>query len=93
MCLTRQPGSRHRPPLQDGSELRGRALKVAPKRTNVPGMKQGRGGRGGRGRGRGGMYGMPYGMMPMPYGMMPMPYGFAPYGGGRGRGRGRFSPY
>ncbi|KAI7836659.1 hypothetical protein COHA_009435 [Chlorella ohadii] len=29
--------------LLDGSELRGRALKVAPKRTNVPGMKQGRG--------------------------------------------------
>ena len=35
--------------LLDGSELRGRQLKVAPKRTNVPGMKAGRGGRGGRG--------------------------------------------
>ena len=67
---------------------------MAPKRTNVPGMKQGgrgRGGRGGRGRG----FYPPYGMMPM----MPPPfmygYGYAPYGGGRGRGRGRggFQPY
>ena len=47
--------------LLDGSELRGRNLKVLPKRTNVPGLKargRGRGGfRGGRaygGRGRGG---------------------------------------
>lgn len=81
-------------PLQDGSELRGRALKVAPKRTNVPGMKQGGRGRGGRGRG-GRFYGGYPGMMPMmmPYGM-PMMY--PPYGGGgrgRGRGRGYYAPY
>ena len=53
--------------LLDGSELRGRQLKVLPKRTNVPGLKvrgRGRGGfyssyRGGgwRGRGGGGYYG------------------------------------
>lgn len=36
--------------LLDGSELRGRQLKVLPKRTNVPGLKV-------RGRGRGGFYG------------------------------------
>jgi polyadenylate-binding protein 2 len=77
--------------LLDNSELRSRAIKVAPKRTNVPGMKAGGRGRG-RGRGRGGFYG--YGMMPM----MPPPfmfgYGYPPYGGGRGRGRGRgFQPY
>ncbi len=35
--------------LLDGSELRGRNLKVLPKRTNVPGLKV-------RGRGRGGPY-------------------------------------
>lgn len=60
---------------------------VSPKRTNVPGMKQGRGGRGGRGRGRGGFY-PPYGMMPMMPPMM-FGYGYPPYGGGGGRGRGR----
>lgn len=50
--------------LLDGTELRGRQIKVAPKRTNVPGMKQHRGR--GRGRGRGGFYGfMP--MMPPPF--------------------------
>ena len=36
--------------LLDGSELRGRQLKVLPKRTNVPGLKV-------RGRGHGGFYG------------------------------------
>ena len=36
--------------LLDGSELRGRQLKVLPKRTNVPRLKV-------RGRGRGGFYG------------------------------------
>ncbi|KAI7833413.1 hypothetical protein BX661DRAFT_178343 [Kickxella alabastrina] len=40
--------------LLDGSMLHGRALKVNPKRTNVPGMNRGRG----RGRGRG-QYGYP----------------------------------
>ena len=65
--------------LLDGTEIRGRKIKVSAKRTNVPGMKAGgRGGRGGRGRGRGGR---------MPMMMMMMPY--SPYGrGGRGRGRG-----
>ncbi len=68
--------------LLDGSELKGRKLKVSPKRTNVPGMKQHRG----RGRGRGGMPFNP--MMAMMASMM----GANPYmmqGGGRGRGRGR----
>ncbi len=94
--------------LLEGSELHGRALKVSPKRTNVPGMRARGGGRG-RGRGRGG--GMPYGMPGgMPYGMMMMmpPMfgygggggGYAPRGGGRGRGRrggggggGGYAPY
>jgi polyadenylate-binding protein 2 len=87
--------------LLNESELRNRAIKVLPKRTNVPGMKAGgRGGRGGRGRGgRGGagFYGGYPGMMPM----MPPPfmfgYGYPPYGGGGGRGRGRgrggYQPY
>ena len=39
--------------LLDGTTLKGRTLRVAPKRTNVPGLKAARGGRGG-GRGRGG---------------------------------------
>ncbi|GAX75335.1 hypothetical protein CEUSTIGMA_g2780.t1 [Chlamydomonas eustigma] len=77
--------------LLDGTELRGRPLKVGQKRTNVPGLKfrggyaprggRGyavRGGYGGRG-GRGGYYGGP-----------PARGGYAP----RGRGRGRFyAPY
>ena len=64
--------------LLDGTEVRGRKIKVSAKRTNVPGMKAGgRGGRGGRGRGR-------FGRAPMM--MMMMPY--SPYGRGRGRGRG-----
>ncbi|KAJ1662415.1 hypothetical protein IW140_005915 [Coemansia sp. RSA 1813] len=59
--------------LLDGSMLHGRALKVNPKRTNVPGMNRGRGrgrgrgyygyaprGRGFRGRGRGSAYYSPY---------------------------------
>jgi polyadenylate-binding protein 2 len=73
--------------LMDGSELRGRQLKVQPKRTNVPGMRvrgRGRGGRGGRGRG--GFFPMP--MMP-PF-MFGYGYGYPGMGGGgRGRGRGR----
>ncbi|KAI5309768.1 cytoplasmic RNA-binding protein, partial [Ascosphaera atra] len=63
------------------SVLRGRNIKVVPKRTNVPGMAargRGRGGffRGGRGFGRGGF---------SPRG------GFR--GGFRGRGRGGYTPY
>ncbi|KAJ1797667.1 hypothetical protein LPJ59_002991 [Coemansia sp. RSA 2399] len=59
--------------LLDGSMLHGRALKVNPKRTNLPGMNRGRGrgrgrghygyaprGRGFRGRGRGSAYYSPY---------------------------------
>lgn len=73
--------------LLEGTDLHSRPLKVSPKRTNVPGLKQrgrGRGGAfrggGGRGYGRGGGYGgySPYG---------------APYGGGRFRGRGRRGGY
>jgi polyadenylate-binding protein 2 len=82
--------------LLDGSELRNRAIKVSPKRTNVPGMKAGRGGGRGRGRGgRGGGFYGGYGMMPMMPPMM-FGYGYPPYGGGgrgRGRGRGGFQPY
>ncbi|KAF8772634.1 hypothetical protein HU200_005597 [Digitaria exilis] len=47
------------------SELHGRQLKVAPKRTNVPGMKQP------RGRGFNPFHGHPY----------MRPYGYSPYGG------------
>ncbi|GBF97246.1 hypothetical protein Rsub_09937 [Raphidocelis subcapitata] len=76
---------------QDASEIRGRAIKVLRKRTNVPGLKaRGRG----RGRGRGGYGG--YGG----YGGHGGGYygrgGYAPRGRGgyRGRGRGRgYSPY
>ncbi|RVD81213.1 uncharacterized protein DFL_009087 [Arthrobotrys flagrans] len=70
------------------SMFRGRALKVVPKRTNIPGMQRGRGGgyRGG-GRGRGGFGGG--------YGAPPYRGGYQPRGGFRGRGfRGRgYSPY
>lgn len=71
--------------LLDGSELRGRQIKVLPKRTNVPGFKARGRGRGvrGRGRGRGGFYGGGY-YPPPPY------WGYPP----RGRGRGRwYAPY
>ena len=76
-----EPDAVHNAILLDGTEIRGRKIKVSAKRTNVPGMKAGgRGGRGGRGRGRFGGRG--------PMMMMMMPY--SPYGGrGRGRGRGR----
>ncbi|KIY94017.1 Polyadenylate-binding protein 2 [Monoraphidium neglectum] len=84
----------------DASEIRGRAIKVLRKRTNVPGLKaRGRG----RGRGRGGYggYGGDGG-----YGGYGGGYGGGYYGGrgggyvprgrggyrGRGRGRG-YSPY
>ena len=70
--------------LLDDTELRGRQLKVQPKRTNVPGMKQRGRGRG-RGRGGGGFFPMP--MMP-PF-MFGYGYGYMPGGRGRGRGRGR----
>jgi len=72
--------------LLEGSELRGRQLKVSPKRTNVPGLRtRGRG----RGRGRGRFGFMP--MMPPPF-MFGYGYGYMPRGRGRGRGRG-YSPY
>ncbi|RYC56731.1 hypothetical protein CHU98_g9479 [Xylaria longipes] len=63
------------------SVLKGRNIKVTPKRTNIPGMSRGRGrGRGGFGRGFQGGRG-----------------GFAPRGGYRGgyrgRGHGGFAPY
>ncbi|RAL64392.1 hypothetical protein DID88_001868 [Monilinia fructigena] len=67
------------------SVFKGRNLKVVPKRTNVPGMQRGRGGRGGRGRG--GFFG----------GGRGGGGGYSPRGGYRGgyrgnRGRG-FTPY
>jgi len=64
------------------SVFRGRNLKVVPKRTNLPGLTRGRGGRGGF-RGRGGFGGR--GAFVPPRG------GYrGGYRGGRGRG---FSPY
>ena len=72
--------------LLEDTELKGRKIKVQPKRTNVPGMRQR-----GRGRGRGmGGYMMP--MMPMMNPYMAMQFMGMPRGrGGRG-GRG-YSPY
>ena len=63
------------------SVLKGRNIKVVPKRTNLPGMTRGRGGRGGARGGRG-FFGGGRG-------------GFPPRGRGgyRGRGRGGYSPY
>ncbi|KAF5838451.1 polyadenylate-binding protein 2-like protein [Dunaliella salina] len=88
--------------LLDGTELRGRHIKVSQKRTNRPGLKvRGRGrGRGMSPYGRGGGFFMPYppmGFAPMPYGP-PMRGGYGGYGfgyapRGRGRGRGFYSPY
>lgn len=64
------------------SVLKGRNIKVTPKRTNIPGMARGRGrGRGGYG-GRG-FYGGRGGYMPRG--------GYR--GGNRGRGRGGYAPY
>ncbi|PQE07613.1 hypothetical protein CJF30_00007331 [Rutstroemia sp. NJR-2017a BBW] len=66
------------------SLFKGRNLKVVPKRTNVPGMQRGRGGRGGRARG--GYFGGGRGG------------GYSPRGGYRGGYRGTrggrgFTPY
>jgi len=70
--------------LLEGTELKGRQIKVSPKRTNVPGMRA-------RGRGRGRGRGFP-GFMPfMPPVMFGYGYGYMPRG--RGRGRGGYSPY
>ena len=83
--------------LLNDTMFRGRQIKVSQKRTNIPGLKRGRG----RGRGRGGMMAgmMPMmapmgGMMASPWGAMAMG-GFMPRGRGlmRGRGRGGFRPY
>ncbi|KAI3318030.1 RNA-binding domain-containing protein [Xylariaceae sp. AK1471] len=63
------------------SVLKGRNIKVTPKRTNIPGMSRGRGrGRGGPGRG---YYGGRGGYTPRG--------GYR--GGYRGRGHGGFAPY
>ncbi|EGS20105.1 putative poly(A) binding protein [Thermochaetoides thermophila DSM 1495] len=75
------------------SVFKGRNIKVAPKRTNIPGMSRGRGGfRGGyRGVPRGGYYGGPGrgGYHPS---YAPFPRG-GYRGGYRGRGRGGYAPY
>ena len=55
------------------SEIRGRAIKVNPKRTNVPGLKQ-------RGRGRGGFF------PPRGRGFGGRRGGYSPYGGYGGYG-------
>mmetsp|Transcript_18865 Transcript_18865/g.32245 ORF Transcript_18865/g.32245 Transcript_18865/m.32245 type:complete len:230 (-) Transcript_18865:594-1283(-) len=81
--------------LLDNTELRGRNIKVVQKRTNVPGLKVGRG----RGRGRGGYAPPAYGGRGgyAPYGAPYGGRGRGGYGGfaprGRGRGRGFYSPY
>jgi len=76
--------------LLNDSELHARRIKVVSKRTNVPGLKARRPGRGGGG-GRGGFFPPPFD-----------PWGYAagffmprrPFrGGGRGRGRGGYRPY
>lgn len=65
----------------DGSDLKGRILKVMPKRTNKPGISStDRGRPRGRGRGRGGFRGRGRGAP-------------GPIFRGRGRGRGAFAPY
>lgn len=66
------------------SVLKGRNIKVTPKRTNIPGMNRGRGGfRGGRGRGGFGGFGGRG---------APRGGGYRGGSGFRGRGRG-FTPY
>lgn len=67
--------------VKNDTELKGRAIKVTPKRTNIPGMSRG------RGRGRGGFGGRGYGGRG---GYMPRG-GYR--GGYRGRGRGGYAPY
>lgn len=81
--------------LMDGSQLRGREIKVSPKRTNVPGLKAFRGGRGGyrggpRGRGppRGGRGGYRGGYG----GGYDGGYGYGGYGYGYGYGLAPISP-
>ncbi|KAI4592167.1 hypothetical protein LQW54_002802 [Pestalotiopsis sp. IQ-011] len=64
------------------SVLKGRNIKVTPKRTNIPGMSRGRGGRGRGGFGRG-FFGGRGGFQPRG--------GYR--GGYRGRGRGGYAPY
>ncbi|POS72673.1 polyadenylate-binding protein [Diaporthe helianthi] len=68
------------------SVFKGRNIKVVPKRTNVPGMSRGRGGRGGfrGGRGGPGFYGGRGGFVPRGRGgyrggFRGAPRGFAPY--------------
>ncbi|KAI0601504.1 hypothetical protein F4775DRAFT_399119 [Biscogniauxia sp. FL1348] len=66
------------------SVLKGRNIKVTPKRTNIPGMSRGRGGRGRGGFAGGrGFYGGRGGFVPRG--------GYR--GGYRGRGRGGYTPY
>ncbi|KAI5923196.1 hypothetical protein F4810DRAFT_227573 [Camillea tinctor] len=65
------------------SVLKGRNIKVTPKRTNIPGMSRGRGGRGRGGFGGRGFYGGRGGFVPRG--------GYR--GGYRGRGRGGYNPY
>ncbi|KAI1502637.1 RNA-binding domain-containing protein [Biscogniauxia marginata] len=69
------------------SVLKGRNIKVTPKRTNIPGMSRGRGrgrgGFGGAGGGRGGFYAARGGYVPRG--------GYR--GGYRARGRGGYTPY
>jgi len=75
--------------LLNDSELHARKIKVVSKRTNVPGLKVRRPGRGG---GRGGFYPPPFD--PWGYAGFYMPRG-RPFRGGGGRGRGGrgYRPY
>lgn len=76
--------------LLDGSLFRGRQLKVAKKRTNLPGFMKGKGKGGGKGF-KGGKGGFKGGFMDEwadPWGQG---YGYGPWGG-KGKGK-YFSPY
>ncbi len=77
--------------LLNDSELHARNIKVVSKRTNVPGMKARR-----PGRGRGGFFPAPF-VDPWGYGgyFMPArrPFRGGRRGGGRGGGRGGYRPY
>ncbi|KAK3069678.1 hypothetical protein LTR53_006890 [Teratosphaeriaceae sp. CCFEE 6253] len=70
------------------SQFRGRAIKVVPKRTNLPGMT-----RGGRGGGGGGGMGGPRGPRGGRGGGFGGGYGGGPYMGGRGGGYGAPPPF
>ncbi|CAF9905243.1 MAG: hypothetical protein GOMPHAMPRED_003089 [Gomphillus americanus] len=75
--------------LLNDSQFKGRGLKVTTKRTNIPGMSRGRGGRGGSGRGVPRVGGFGRGGFDRGYDRGGFGRGGGGYRGGyRGRGRG-----